>query len=103
MPDNVSLDEAFEDTSFCTQCGEHECNCEAEAKIAYERLMLVQDQMLKKVPTGYKQKILCPYCGHWNMKGKPFCCDTLRKAVIAILSGRRALAIAAAQERASVN
>lgn len=77
-----------------------------EDELAHERLMSVQDQMFRKVPTGYRRKILCPYCGHWNVR-KPnenlLCCNTLRKAIIAILSGRRALKMAEAAERAQNN
>lgn len=71
-----------------------------EDELAAERLLNVQDQLSRKHCT----RILCPYCGHWNFKSaRTLCCDTLRKAVIAILSGRRALKVAEAQERANVN
>jgi hypothetical protein len=72
-------------------------------KLAYQRLMLVQDQITRKRKAGFKRKILCPYCGHWNVRGNEFCCDILRRAVICILSARRALAIAEAEERARAN
>jgi len=74
-----------------------------EEQIAHERLMLVQDQ-LNGPQTQRFGKILCPYCGHWNFKRtRTLCCDTLRKAIIAILSGERALRIAEAQQRAELN
>lgn len=71
-----------------------------EEQLAHDRLIRVQNQIFAK----HCLMILCPYCGKANFKRKrTFCCDTLRKAVIAILSGQRALAIAAAEERAANN
>ena len=49
-------------------------------------------------------KVFCPYCGGISFKRvRGFCCDTMRHAVIAILSGERALKTAEAAEKAMQN
>ena len=49
-------------------------------------------------------KIFCPYCSGISFKlPRTFCCDTMRRAVIAILSGQRALKTAEAAEKAMQN
>lgn len=76
------------------------CNTYCEHELAAERLMRVHDQITRKNCT----RILCPYCGFWSFKrGRSFCCDLLRHAVIAVLSGERALKTAEAAERAMQN
>ena len=67
---------------------------------AWNDLIAVQDQIV----SANCVKIHCPYCGKWNWKRhRTMCCDALRKAIVAILSGRRALMIAHAAERAQQN
>jgi hypothetical protein len=84
-------------------CAVPEENSLIEEQLATERLMLVQDQIFKKLPLHMKRKILCPNCGHWNVKGNELCCHTLRKAVIAILSAARAMKTSEAAERSMQN
>lgn len=76
---------------------------QSEEVLAQRRLERVQDQITRKLPTGVTRRILCPYCGSWNEPHEMLCCDTLRKAVIAVVSGQRALRIAEAAERAANN
>jgi len=59
-------------------------------------------QKLKKVKEQIEARptsLECPYCGGLNAEGLPFCCDTLRHAVIAILTGKRMEKIQEAQSR----
>ena len=73
-----------------------------EDDLAAKRMETVERQIRAKCRAGYK-RILCPYCGHWNKRGREFCCDLLRKAVVAVLLGDRALETAEAGERAMQN
>jgi hypothetical protein len=74
----------------------------SEDDLAANRMAAVERQIHAKCRSGYK-RILCPYCGHWNKRGSEFCCDLLRKAVVAVLLGDRALETAEAGERAMQN
>ena len=50
------------------------------------------------------EKIFCPYCQAISFRSsRAICCDTMRHAVIAILSGERALKTAEAAEKAMQN
>lgn len=53
-----------------------------------QKLKAVKDQIDAPAITGAKS-IHCPYCSTWNTDGDLLCCETLRKAVITILMGRR--------------
>ena len=49
-------------------------------------------------------KIFCPYCQGISFRSsRAICCDTMRHAVIAVLSGERALKTAEAAEKAMQN
>ena len=74
----------------------------SETQLAEKRMASVERQIHAKMPKGIIKRILCPYCGTWNVheKGKLLCCDTLRQAVIAVLVADRALAAAEAGEKA---
>ena len=77
---------------------------EDEMILAEERMAAVERQIHKHVPKGVMRRILCPYCGTWNSpKGRVFCCELLRKAVVTVLVADRALAQAAAAEKAMQN
>jgi hypothetical protein len=71
----------------------------SETQLAEERMAAVERQLQKNVPRGVKRFILCPYCGSWNFPHREFCCDLLRKAVVAVLVADRALKAAAAGEK----
>ena len=77
----------------------------SETQLAEKRMASVERQINAKMPKGIIKRILCPYCGTWNVheKGKLLCCDTLRQAVIAVLVADRALAAAEAGEKALQN
>ena len=53
------------------------------------RLKLVKDQIEAETPVGEIKVIDCPYCHLKNYEGNSFCCDTLRRAVLAIMMGKR--------------
>ena len=79
-------------------------NPPAETQLAEERMAAVERQIHKFVPKGVTRRILCPYCGTWNSpKGRTFCCELLRHAVVTVLVADRALAQAAAAEKAMQN
>lgn len=64
------------------------------------RLMMVRQQVLSRDCVS----LTCPYClGKSHQTNRTFCCDELRHAVIAILSGERALKTAEAAEKAMQN
>jgi hypothetical protein len=72
--------------------------------LAEERILAVERQIRSPLPKGVERSILCPYCGELNIhNGQMFCCDLLRKAVLAVLIADRALKSAEAGERALVN
>lgn len=64
-----------------------------------KKLKRVKDQIESVSPVGEKKVIDCPYCGLKNYDGDGLCCDTLRRAVIAILSGKRMEQIQASRSR----
>ena len=77
---------------------------EDEMLMADKRMEAVERQLHKHIPAGIPRRILCPYCGTWNSpKGRTFCCDLLRKAVVTVLVADRALKQAAVAERAMQN
>jgi hypothetical protein len=47
--------------------------------------------------------LVCPYCNSDNLPHVPFCCDLMRKAVLAVLMGDRMMKQAQAAERAQNN
>jgi hypothetical protein len=64
------------------------------------RMRLVEMQIL----SDNCEKVVCPFCKEENLKAeRRFCCDLLRKAVVAVLAGQRALKTAAAAEKAMQN
>ena len=76
----------------------------SEEELATERMAAVERQVHKIVPKGYPVRILCPYCGTWNSpKGRTFCCQTLRHAIVTVLVADRALKQAAVAERGMQN
>ena len=75
-----------------------------DEELAVERMAAVERQLHKIVPKGYPIRILCPYCGTWNSrKGRTFCCQTLRHAIVTVLVADRALKQAEAAEKAMQN
>lgn len=71
--------------------------------IAEERMASVERQVHAIVPKGAQRVIYCPYCQSENLPHVPFCCETLRRAVVTVLVADRALAQAAAAEKAMQN
>ncbi len=71
--------------------------------IAEERMLSVERQIHAIVPKGAERVIMCPYCGSENLPHVPFCCDTLRHAVVTVLVADRALLQAAAAEKVMQN
>jgi hypothetical protein len=71
--------------------------------IAEERMLAVERQVHALVPKGAERVIMCPYCQSENLPHVPFCCETLRHAVVTILVADRALKQAAAAEKAMQN
>jgi hypothetical protein len=72
---------------------------ESQSEVAASRMKNVADQILSG-RAHRMGKVLCPYCGHWNfLRTRTFCCNTLRDALIAVLSGERMLKTAEAAER----
>jgi hypothetical protein len=71
--------------------------------IAEERMLAVERQVHAIVPKGAERVILCPYCQSENLPHVPFCCETLRHAIVTVLVADRALAQAAAAEKAMQN
>lgn len=76
----------------------------SETQLAEERVKAVERQINRHLPPGCRASILCPYCGTWNFNdGKGFCCDLLRRAVLAVMMGKRAMKMQEAAERANNN
>jgi hypothetical protein len=76
----------------------------SETQLAADRMAAVERQLHKYVPQGVMRRILCPYCGTWNSpKGRTFCCQTLRHAIVTVLVADRALKQAATAERSMNN
>jgi hypothetical protein len=50
-----------------------------------EKLSFVRDQMLKIWESGKEGDVTCPYCFTVVKAGKPPCCETLWRAVDAII------------------
>jgi len=71
--------------------------------IAEERMLAVERQVHALVPKGAERVIMCPYCQSENLPHVPFCCETLRHAVVTVLVADRALKQAAAAEKAMQN
>lgn len=71
--------------------------------LAEERMVTVERQIHAPLVPGTERVILCPYCGSDNLPHVPFCCDTLRKAVIAVLMADRMMKNAQAAEKAANN
>ena len=71
--------------------------------IAEERMLSVERQVHAIVPKGAERVIICPYCQSENLPHVPFCCDTLRRAIVTVLVADRAMKQAAAAERAMNN
>jgi len=75
-----------------------------ESALAEERMASVERQLHKHVPKGIAHMILCPYCSTWNHpRTRKFCCDLLRKAIIAVLSADKLKHNAEIAERAMNN
>lgn len=70
----------------------------SETQLGAECMASVERQIEAHVPAGVRRTIICPFCGHLNIRapGTLLCCDDLRKAMIAVLMGKRALKIAEA-------
>lgn len=76
----------------------------SEDELAGERMLSVERQLHQHLPRGVQRNIVCPYCGRMNFQSnRRFCCDLLRRAVLAVLMADRMLKTAEAAERASVN
>lgn len=50
-----------------------------------QKIESIRSQMDAAVPVGGTIVIRCPYCDTLNFEGVQMCCDTLRKACLAIL------------------
>ena len=75
-----------------------------EKILAEEKVLFIERQIRQPSIPGIERTIVCPYCGETNVHDeKLLCCDLLRKAIVMILVGDRALAAAEAGEKAIVH
>lgn len=68
----------------------------SETQDGADKMAYVERQVLGRHARGCTITILCPWCSKLNLQGQLLCCDDLRKAVIAVLMGDRAMKIAEA-------
>jgi hypothetical protein len=66
----------------------------SETQSGAEKMASVEQQINAHVPKGVTRTLLCPFCGWLNLQGQLLCCDDMRKAVIAVLSGKRMVRLA---------
>jgi hypothetical protein len=55
----------------------------SELPVPHQRLLCVQSQ-INDLEKGLRETLACPYCGTVNVRGQ-ICCETLAKAVAAVL------------------
>ena len=66
----------------------------SETQIGAEKMASVESQINAHHPPGCTITILCPFCGVLNLQGQLLCCEIMRKAVIAVMMGKRAIKMA---------
>lgn len=66
----------------------------SETQIGAEMMASIESQINAHHPPGCTITLLCPFCGTLNLQGQLLCCEDMRKGVIAVLMGKRALRVA---------